>query len=168
MSEEVEKLQEVSVSLTVVHYLALKGMGAAQHKSLSRVIRESIYDLLEGELEVYGDLLAQHGHSIKQCTRDDEELGKCAKERHSPSTFIIDAMLDAVDLLMIEVPVGKLEQKVTINVSLSPTALQIIKNLCKSNIYVSQSEFLRRGIADYLSACVWPSVVPSQSSYYER
>lgn len=66
--------------------------------------------------------------------------------------------------------VGLVPEKlnITINVSLTPEAIRMIKILCRLKIYVSQSELLRRAISDYLNRRVWGGVNPTYDGFYAR
>lgn len=106
MTEEMyKKLQEVSVSVPIIHYWAVKGTGYALNKSLSRVIREAVHDLLEREVwghdAVYRHMLIEAGFFTPKGGRDIDELEETMGIRaHSLPPELIDRMLDGIEKMM--------------------------------------------------------------------
>lgn len=102
---EPEKLQEISVSLPFIHYLALKGTSAALNKSLSRVIRESVHDLLEqevwGDNGTYRHLLIETGLYFPKSPRDVDELEETMDSRlHKLPPELVDRILDEIERIL--------------------------------------------------------------------
>lgn len=99
---EEQKLHEVSVSLSFIHYLALRGTSAALNKSLSRVVREAVHDLLEqevyGDNAVYRQLLTEAGFFFRKSPRDVDELEETMDSRlHRLPPELIDRILDEIE-----------------------------------------------------------------------
>lgn len=69
-----------------------------------------------------------------------------------------------------KIDIGLIPEKLkcTINVSLTPRTVRMIKILCRLKIYVSQSELLRRAISDYLNRRVWGGVTPTYDGFYSK
>lgn len=56
----------------------------------------------------------------------------------------------------------------TINVSLTPRTIMMIKLLCRLKIYVSQSEVLRVAINRYLKKRIWGRITPTLAGFFSR
>lgn len=96
-----EKLQEVSVSLSLTHYLVLKGTAGVLEKSLSGLIREAVYDLFEEEIwglgAIYGKLLEEAGLLLTKSPRDSRELEDPREERQEViSVELADLIIDEI------------------------------------------------------------------------
>lgn len=93
------------MSVNYLHYLALKGTSETLHKSLSRVIRESVHDLMEqevwGDNAVYRQLLTETGFFIPKCPRDVDELEETMDSRlHRLPLELVDRILDEIAKLL--------------------------------------------------------------------
>ena len=161
------KLQEVSVSLSIIDYLALKGLAKAKGTSLSHVIRRAVHVLMVQYQDTHGALFEELRWSLIVAERDEEELSMPAFD--PLTTAEVDVMATEIEQLMTtpaeETALEETEErlKCTINVSLSAEVVQSIKRLHKRQIFVSQSEFLRAAIRDLLHEYVYPYMTASAS-----
>lgn len=161
------KLQEVSVGLSIIDYLALKGLAKAKGTSLSHVIRRAVHVLMVRYQDTHGALFEETGWSLLIAERDDEELSIPAFD--PLTTDEVDVMATEIERLMAtlaeEAALQETEErlKCTINVSLSSEVVQSIHRLYKRRIFVSQSEFLRAAIRDLLHEYVFPYMTASAS-----
>jgi hypothetical protein len=177
-----EKLYEISCSMGIIDYVALKSLAAALRRSLSWVIRVSVHTRLN--LEVYGEygtykpllseiLDSKHERLApdpRASTRDICEVEVDAYDCEPLTDTELDRFFEANDEMSVRLGLGTAPVHLahTVNVSLSREAIGMIKILTKLKIYVTTSEFLRRAISDYLHARVWDRVVPHQRAFDQR
>lgn len=172
----VDKLKEVSVSISSVQYAALKGLAAVWNMSLSHLVRQAVFLHLTDVVYLpdsspWGAILGELGAVVGPHERDFKQLwhnwpevlhvaqacrlcGVVAElERTAGSESDGGAMCFSGGRVV--------RTHLTINISMTETIIDMVKVLVATWCYTSQSEVLRAALNQLLKLVVWPVIVPS-------